>query len=89
MTHDVPTTTELINRLFETHLHPTEHRPYLPVEIVLKTEGVIQQSHLHRLRSGQIKNPTRETLLAFCRVFRVQPSYFFPELANETDLTSN
>ena len=83
----VPTVTELINQLFETHLHPTENRKYMTIEVALMTEGIIKQPHMHRLRSGEIKNPTRETLLALCKVFRVSPVYFFPELDNEIDLT--
>lgn len=84
---NVPTTSELINRLFATHPNPTTGRMYTPIEIAIASKGRISQSHLHRLRAGSIKSPTRETLLAFCEVFRVQSSYFFPELADQTDLT--
>lgn len=84
---DVPTFVELIKRLFETHLNPKTGRPYTPVEIVVTSHGKIAEAHARGLRDGRIKNPKRETLLALCQVFRVQPSYFFPELAKETDLT--
>lgn len=84
---DVPTTAELINRLFATHPNPATGKPFTPIEIVLASKGRISQSHLHRLRAGNIKSPTRETLLAFCEVFAVESSYFFPELAGRSDLT--
>lgn len=87
MEPDVPTITDLINRLFATHPNPETGLEYTPVEIVVVSRGKIAQSHLHGLRSGRIKNPTRETLLALCRVFRVLPTYFFPELAHETGFT--
>lgn len=80
MTDAVPTITELINQLFETHLHPTEGREYLAIEVAVKTDGVIQPGHLTGLRSGRIKNPKRSTLLALCDFFDVSPLYFFPEL---------
>lgn len=84
---DVPIFTELVNRLFATHPNPKTGREYTAVEIVVVSQGEIAEGHLRRLRKGRIRNPTRETLLALCRVFRVQPIYFFPELADETDLT--
>lgn len=83
----VPTTAELINQLFATHPNPATGRTYTPIEIVVASRGRISPSHLHRLRAGSIKSPTRETLLAFCEVFCVQCSYFFPELADRSDLT--
>lgn len=84
---DVPTFTELVQRLFETHLNPKTGRPYTPVEIVVASQGKIAEAHARGLRNGRIKSPKRETIVALCLVFRVQPSYFFPELANESDLT--
>ena len=87
MTAAIPTIAELVDQLMRTHQHPTEHREYTGMEIALRSGGVIQQPHLHGLRSGRIKNPTRETLLALCQVFSVSPLYFFPELAGRTDLT--
>lgn len=83
----MPTFTDLINQLFATHPNPQTGREYTAVEIVVVSQGKIAEGHLRGLRSGRIKNPTRETLLALCRVFRVQPIYFFPELAAEIDLT--
>lgn len=76
----VPTVADLINQLFRTHLHPEENREYLGIEIAIATNAVIQQGHLRGLRSGRIKNPTRETILALCEFFEVSPTYFFPEL---------
>lgn len=85
---DVPTTAELINRLIATHPNPATGKTYTPIEIATASNGRITQSHLHRLRAGAIKSPTRETLLAFCEVFCVQAGYFFPELADRSDLTA-
>lgn len=83
----MPNFTELVNRLFATHPNPATGREYTAVEIVVVSQGAIAEGHLRSLRRGRIKNPTRETLLALCRVFRVQPIYFFPELADETEFT--
>lgn len=80
MPQPIPDVAELINALFRTHLHP-DGREYLAVDLTIRTEGVIQPSHLHGLRSGKIKNPKRTTLLALCDFFNVSPTYFFPELA--------
>jgi transcriptional regulator with XRE-family HTH domain len=77
---EVPSIADLINRLFQTHLHPEENREYLGIEVAIATNAAIQQGHLRGLRSGRIKNPTRETLLALCEFFEVEPRYFFPEL---------
>lgn len=85
---DVPTTAELINQLFARHPNPATGRPYTATEIAIISGGRISQSHLYRLRAGQIRSPTRDTLLAFCEVFGVEAGYFFPELADRRDLTS-
>ena len=84
---DIPTTAELINRLFATHANPTTGKQYTATEVAVASKGRISQSHLHRLRAGEIKSPTRDTLLVLCEVFQVQAGYFFPELADRTELT--
>ncbi|MBA3947091.1 MAG: helix-turn-helix transcriptional regulator [Herpetosiphonaceae bacterium] len=70
---------QLINDLFQTHRKP-DGKEYTHKEIFLATGGAIDPSYLSRLRHDKIPNPGRETLLALCRVFKVPPSYFFPEL---------
>jgi transcriptional regulator with XRE-family HTH domain len=80
MSTAVPSLADLINELFNTHRHPNG-REYLAVELTVYSDGVLQPSHLHGLRSGKIRNPKRTTLLALCDFFNVSPLYFFPELA--------
>ena len=87
MPTDLPTVTDLINRLFESHPNPETGKKFTDIEITIASRGKIKPSHLHGLRSGRIKNPTRETLLAFCEVFKKDPRYFFPELRNCADLS--
>jgi transcriptional regulator with XRE-family HTH domain len=73
------TVAELIDDLFRTHRKPNG-REYSHVEVCAALNGAIEPSHLGKLRNGTIKNPKRDTLMALCRFFKVQPSYFFPEL---------
>lgn len=77
----VPTVADLVNRLFAERRHPSG-REYTnrEVGIALRRGHKNPAVHLQRIRSGQIKNPTRETLLTLCIFFQVEPSYFFPEL---------
>lgn len=80
----VPTVADLVNRLFAQRLHPSG-REYSnrEVGIALRWGHKNPAVHLHRLRAGFIKNPTRETILDLCRFFRVPPAYFYPELERE------
>lgn len=87
MPNAVPTVTDLIIHLFESHPNPHTGKRFTDLEVALVTNGKIKPSHLHGLRSGRIKNPTRETLLALCEVFNKDPRYFFPELRDRIDLT--
>ena len=73
------TMADLINDLFRSHRKPNG-REYSHVEVCLALGGVIEPSHLGKLRNGTIQNPKRDTLLALCRFFQVSPTYFFPEL---------
>jgi transcriptional regulator with XRE-family HTH domain len=69
---------DLVNKLFETHRRQ-DGREYTNIEVA-RTIGKIDASYLTKLRSGRVNNPTRDTLLALCQFFKVEPSYFFPEL---------
>src|SRR5690349_5222471 len=73
------TVAELVDDLFHTHRKP-DGREYTHKEVSLALGGAVEPSHLSKLRTGKIPNPGRETLLALCHFFQVQPSYFFPEL---------
>jgi transcriptional regulator with XRE-family HTH domain len=75
----MPTLADLIDDLFRSHRKPNG-REYSHVEVCLALGGVIEPSHLGKLRNGTIQNPKRDTLLALCRFFQVSPTYFFPEL---------
>ncbi len=73
------TTAELIDNLFRTH-RKANGKEYSHIEVCVALDGAIEPSHLGKLRNGTIKNPKRDTLLALCRFFKIQPTYFFPEL---------
>lgn len=76
------TVADLINHLFAVRRH-ADGREFSNREVGLALQRSNPGAHVAKLRSGRIKNPTRETLLVLCRVFNVEPSYFFPELAEE------
>ena len=78
------TTSELIDDLFRIYRKPNG-KEYSHVEVCTALGGAIEPSHLGNLRNGTIKNPKRDTLLALCRFFEVQPTYFFPELRDRAD----
>src|SRR5215212_4965435 len=73
------TMAELLDELFRTHRKPNG-KEYSHIEVCIGLNGEIGPSHLGKLRNGTIKNPKRDTLLALCRFFNIQPLYFFPEL---------
>lgn len=73
------TTADLINDLFSIH-HRPDGKEYTNKEVVQALGGVIDPSHLSKLRTGKIINPGREILLALCLFFHISPSYFFPEV---------
>jgi transcriptional regulator with XRE-family HTH domain len=73
------TTAELIDDLFRIH-RKANGKEYSHIEVCVALGGAIEPSHLGKLRNGTIKNPKRDTLLAICRFFKIQPTYFFPEL---------
>ncbi len=74
-----PSFAQMLDHLFQTRLH-ADGRPYTYREVSLAMNGEVSYNHLKQLHSGRIKKPTRETILAICLFFRVQPGYFFPEL---------
>lgn len=81
---DVPSVADLVNRLFAQRLHRSGREfTNREVGIALRRGHKNPAVHLHRLRIGKIKNPTRETILDLCRFFRVPPAYFYPELERE------
>lgn len=87
MTNDIPTFADLVKRLFETEINQETGKKYTDLEVAIASRGALTPSHLHGLRSGRIKNPTRETLINLCELFNKDPRYFFPELQGRTDLT--
>lgn len=78
------TVAELVENLFQKHRKPNG-REYSHVEIAEALNGSIDPSSISKLRSGKIKDPRRETLLALCQFFKVPSSYFFPELNTEQE----
>lgn len=85
---DTPLATSLINQLFETQLNPETGELFTNIEVVVASRGQLSPSHIHALRTGRIKNPTRDTLAALCRVFHLSPIYFFPDV-NLEEATRN
>lgn len=81
------TLAELVDDLFRTHRRP-DGREYTYKEITVALGGVVEPSHLSKLRTGKITNPGRDTLLSLCRFFNISPTYFFPELEALPQLTS-
>jgi transcriptional regulator with XRE-family HTH domain len=75
---------ELINDLFETHRKPNGER-YTNKEVSEALGGKLDHSHLSLLRNGKSLNPGRLTLLRLCQFFKVSPTYFFPELDEQTE----
>lgn len=73
------TVAKLVDELFRTHRR-SDGREYTYKDVSLALGGVVEPSHISKLRTGKIANPGRETLLCLCRFFHVAPSYFFPEL---------
>jgi transcriptional regulator with XRE-family HTH domain len=70
---------ELVDNLFRTYKRP-DGREYTHKEVSVALGGLVEPSHLSKLRNGKITNPGRDTLLLLCRFFKVSPVYFFPEL---------
>lgn len=80
-TSHVPTFADLLNELFERRLH-RDGRPYTVEEVAMAFPVRAPKTHLYKLRSGEIREPRRPTIAALCRIFQVDSSYFFPELAD-------
>ncbi len=82
---------ELLNDLFQTRRKP-DGDTYTASEISNWIEdnvpGVdISPSYISRLRSGDLRNPSRTILVALRLAFKTPPAYFFPELAHLNDAT--
>lgn len=73
---------DLVNHLFEVRRR-ADGQMFSNSEVGLALQRKNPGAHIAKIRSGRIKNPTRETLLVLCRFFHVAPSYFFPELQQE------
>ena len=84
---------DLIDDLFKTHRKPDgKEYTHKEVSVELGKQGtVVDPSYLSKLRNNKVPNPGRDTLLGLCRVFKVPPSYFFPELEQQDEgcLSSN
>ena len=70
---------ELLDDLFKTHLHPNG-REYTYQEVAKGVGGELDPTYIAKLRKGKIPNPGRNAIMLLCRFFKIQPSYFFPEL---------
>lgn len=85
MTQPIKDFPELLNDLFQTRRKP-DGTSYTANDIAHWIEdnlpgAAMSPSYLSRLRSGDLRNPSRSVIAALCQAFRVPPSYFFPELS--------
>ena len=67
----------LLNQLFATY-RKADGSEYFNTEVAEELGRTA--SYVARLRHGKIPNPGRDTILGLCRFFKVEPSYFFPEI---------
>lgn len=70
---------ELLDELFKTRRH-SSGREYTYQEVAKGVGGELDPTYIAKLRKGKIPNPGRNALMLLCRFFKIQPSYFFPEL---------
>jgi len=75
---------ELIDELFKTHKKP-DGRELSYQEVARMTGNQLNPTHISKMRNGSITNPTRNSLLLLCQVFRIPAAYFFPELEATTE----
>ena len=77
---------ERLNHLFDT-VHPPGRKSHTNAEVaatLTKLGHSISKPYISQLRSGQRDNPSRETVDALARFFKVAPYYFFNDIYAET-----
>lgn len=67
----------LLNHLFETLVDPKSGRPYTNAEISAATQGRLSDTEIAQMRAGELRNPTRDQLLALSDAFDIDPAYWF------------
>lgn len=75
-----------LNRLFET-VHAPGARPHTNSEVAAQLTAwghPISKPYLSQLRSGVRTDPSRETIAALARFFRVRPDYFADDAYTST-----
>lgn len=71
------TLADLIEHLFATIVDERSGRPYSNRDVSAMTHGRLAEDDIARMRSGELKNPTRGQLLALSDAFDIDPSYWF------------
>src|SRR5215208_5015745 len=69
----------LLDDLFKQIRHPSG-REYTYQEVANGVGKALDPTYIAKLRKGKIPNPGRNAVMLLCSFFKVQPSYFFPEL---------
>lgn len=74
---------ELVDALFKSNTKADGREVnYTEIAATMREQygRLLDPSLIRKVRAGQVKNPSRETLLMLCQFFKVPASYFFPEL---------
>ena len=70
------TVAERLEHLFQTIIDEKKGRPYTNAEVARMSLGSISEREVAGIRSGEVKNPTIDQVLALAEAFGVSPSYF-------------
>lgn len=76
-----------LNYLFDAIPNDKTNAPFTEEEVAKYTFGRLSEKDVRRLRTGELKDPSREALLALCDVFDIDFSYW-DERADQLQLLS-
>jgi transcriptional regulator with XRE-family HTH domain len=68
---------DLLENLFASLPDERTGEPPTNAEVARRTAGKVTEAEFERMRSGDLRNPTLEQLLALSRAFDVDPAYWF------------
>jgi transcriptional regulator with XRE-family HTH domain len=68
---------DLLENLFASLPDERTGQPPTNAEVARRAAGKVTEAELERMRSGDLRNPTLEQLLAVSRAFDVDPAYWF------------
>lgn len=70
------TVAERLEHLLDTFVDEKKGRPYTSAEVAKMSLGGITEEEVVGIRSGEIKHPTLDQVLALSEAFGIDPSYF-------------